>query len=177
MKSASLELLLYFLFFWGQNFPGWYNFVFQKILSCVFTSQRPLSPVRLVKMFSRSSCFLTMNFPLMELFQTAITWNQALFSFRFENYIPLERMYENHSNWAWSQVKTARDGASPYKTILSKPHPPPPRPISSHPSYAFTKNDGHFSVILHELMKKTMSPSLALIWRQLVEGVWLGVWH
>ena len=24
-----------------------------------------------------------------------MTWDQALFSFRFENYIPLERVYEN----------------------------------------------------------------------------------
>ena len=67
-------------------------------------------------MFCRSSCFLTMNFPLMEPFQTA------------------------------------RDGAS---TILSNrpPPSPPPHPgplFSSHPSYPFTQNDGHFSVILHE---------------------------
>ena len=41
-----------------------------------------------------------------------LTWEQALFSFRFVNNIPagmakrkpLERMYENRSNWAWSQV-------------------------------------------------------------------------
>ena len=32
-----------------------------------------------------------------------LTWDQALFSFRFVNNIPL-RMYENRSNWASSQV-------------------------------------------------------------------------
>ena len=46
-------------------------------------------------------------------FRPPLTWDQALFSFRFENYIPagkakrkeLERMCENRSNWAWSQVR------------------------------------------------------------------------
>ena len=42
---------------------------------------------------------------------TVLTWDQALFSFRFVNNIPAgmakrkERMYENRSNWAWSQVR------------------------------------------------------------------------
>ena len=37
-----------------------------------------------------------------------ITWDQALFSFRFVNNIPAGRMYENRSNWAWSQVSVGR---------------------------------------------------------------------
>ena len=47
----------------------------KKILSCGFTSQRPLSPARLVKMFCRSSCFLTMNFPLMGTFSNGKGWS------------------------------------------------------------------------------------------------------
>ena len=47
-----------------------------------------------------------------------VTWDQALFSFRFENYIPAgKRMYENRSNWAWSQVSlVAMFNTSPIST-------------------------------------------------------------
>ena len=56
------------------------------------------------------------NFRGLAIFCVLLTWDQALFSFRFENYIPagkakrpLERMYENRSNWAWSLVGVLRE--------------------------------------------------------------------
>ena len=66
-------------------------------------------------MFCRSSCFLTMNFPLMGTFS-------------------------NGKGWSLNYIETAPP--------LPPPHPGPL--FSSHPSYPFTQNDGHFSVILHE---------------------------
>ena len=66
-----------------------------KMYSGVFQNLYPLSKKQIYE------CWPVIRF---------VSWDQALFSFRFENYIPagktkpLERMYENRSNWAWPQV-------------------------------------------------------------------------